>query len=374
MAESKFATPEGSARYKNRFRDRLSEEHFRLQQGIWMSSIGIGTYLGGEDEASDRAYISSIVRAVELGTNVIDTAINYRFQRSERSVGAALRQLFDSRRASRDEVVIATKGGFIPFEDHAPQSQEEMQAFFQENFIKPGILFEEDIVAGCHSLKPSYLQNQLERSLKNLGVDGIDIYYIHNPETQLSEVPRQEFYKRMLNAFETLEKNVATGKIRIYGTATWNAYRVGSNSPDYLSLSEIVELAKTVGGDNHHFKVIQLPFNLAMPEAFGFWNQRSGATQASVLKVAEDLGITVMSSASILQAQLAKNLPVQIKEILDGTLESDAQRSIQFARSTPGIGVALVGMSQTTHVEENLRLARVPPLPFEQYRKLFKES
>jgi aryl-alcohol dehydrogenase-like predicted oxidoreductase len=119
-----------------------------------MSSIGIGTYLGGDDEASDRAYTKAIAHAVGLGANVIDTAINYRFQRSERAVGAALKRLFSSGQSSRDELIIATKGGFIPFEEHAPKSQEEMQSYVEENFIRPGVLFREDIVAGCHSLKP----------------------------------------------------------------------------------------------------------------------------------------------------------------------------------------------------------------------------
>lgn len=374
MSKLKCATPEGTARYRDRLKSRSVDGHFRHQQGLWMSSIGIGTYLGGDDEASDGAYTSAIAQAVKLGTNVIDTAINYRFQRSERAVGAALKQLFSSGQSSRDELIIATKGGFIPFEGHAPNSQEEMQAYFEKNFIQPGVLFREDIVAGCHSLKPRYLQNQLDRSLQNLGIEGVDIYYLHNPETQLSEVPRQEFYKRMLNAFEMLEKNVAAGKIRMYGTATWNAFRVASTAPDYMSLDEMVELAKTVGGDGHHFKVIQLPFNLAMPEAFGYWNQRSKETQTSTLKYAEDLGITVMASASILQAQLARNLPPQIADLLDGNLETDAQRAIQFTRSTPGISVALVGMSQASHVEENLKLAGVAPLSFERYRRLFKDS
>ncbi len=374
MGEFKYATPEGTVRYRDRLTGRFVDGHFRIQQGLWMSSIGIGTYLGGDDEASDLAYTGAISHAVMLGVNVIDTAINYRFQRSERAVGAALKQLFSSGQSSRDELVVATKGGFIPFEGHAPQSQEEMQSYFEETFIRPGVLSREDIVSGCHSLKPRYLQNQLDQSLKNLGIGCIDIYYLHNPETQLGEVPRQEFYKRLLSAFELLEKNVADGKIRMYGTATWNAYRVASTAPDYLSLNEMVELAKTVGGDGHHFKVIQLPFNLAMPEAFGFWNQRANEKQTSTLKFAEDLGITVMASASLLQAQLARNLPAQITEILDGNLDSDAQRAIQFTRSTPGISVALVGMSQTAHVEENLKLAAVPPLSFEQYRKLFKDS
>jgi aryl-alcohol dehydrogenase-like predicted oxidoreductase len=339
-----------------------------------MSSIGIGTYLGGDDDETDRSYAAAIVRAVELGANVIDTAINYRFQRSERAIGAAIERLFGAGEIKRDELIVATKGGFIPFESHAPSGQTEMQTYFEENFLKPGILLPEDLVAGCHSMKPRYIQNQLDRSLENLGLEGVDIYYLHNPETQLSEIPRQEFHKRMLKAFEVLEQNVASGKIRMYGTATWNGYRVASDGKDYLSLSEMVELARTVAGEKHHFKVVQLPLNLAMPEAFGFWNQRVSGKQMSSLQAAADLGITVMASASMLQAQLAKSLPPQISTGLGENLSSDAQRAIQFTRSTPGITVALVGMGRNSHVEENLQLARVPPLPFEQYRRLFKDS
>lgn len=374
MRETKFATEEGTARYRDRFKATLAESHFRHPQGLWMSSIGIGSYLGSDDDESDRSYTDAIQRAVELGSNVIDTAVNYRFQRSERAIGAALSHLRSSGKVSRDEIILATKGGFIPFENHAPRNQEEMQCYFNETFVKPGILFSEDIVAGCHSIKPRYLQNQLDLSLKNLGVDCVDIYYLHNPETQLSEVTRQEFYKRVLNAFEMLEQNVAAGKIRMYGTATWNAYRVSSDSKEYLSLSEMVKLAQTVGGESHHLKVIQLPLNLAMPEAFGFWNQHNGEKHGSVLQMAEDLGITVMASASLLQAQLVQNLPASIAEVLGTHLRSDAQRALQFTRSTPGISVALVGMGHSAHVEENMQLAKIPPLPFEQYRKLFKES
>ncbi len=58
-----------------------------------LSPIGIGTYLGNADEATDLSYTRAIVRAVQLGVNVIDTAANYRFQRSERSIGEALKIL-----------------------------------------------------------------------------------------------------------------------------------------------------------------------------------------------------------------------------------------------------------------------------------------
>ena len=59
-----------------------------------------------------------------------------------------------------------------------------------------------------------------------------------------------------------------------------------------------------------------------------------------------------MTSASIYQGQLARNLPPIIGEFLPG-LETDAQRALQFVRSTPGVGTALVGMKQPVHVDEN---------------------
>src|SRR5947207_14534240 len=88
-----FATTEGTARYRERFKIEAAEDEFRLAQNLWLSSIGIGTYLGEPDEETDARYTESIVRAVELGANVVDTAANYRFQRSERSAGEALREL-----------------------------------------------------------------------------------------------------------------------------------------------------------------------------------------------------------------------------------------------------------------------------------------
>ncbi len=92
-----FATSDGTKKYAARFISRAAPGHFREAQGLWLSSIGIGTYLGEPDARTDQAYTDAIVAAVESGANVIDSAINYRFQRSERSVGAALTELAQSR-------------------------------------------------------------------------------------------------------------------------------------------------------------------------------------------------------------------------------------------------------------------------------------
>src|SRR5438067_9678176 len=86
------ATPEGTARLRDRH-SQVLKEHFRMFAGMALSDLGIGTYLGEADEATDQAYTNAVVRSVERGVNVIDSAINYRFQRSERSIGHALRSL-----------------------------------------------------------------------------------------------------------------------------------------------------------------------------------------------------------------------------------------------------------------------------------------
>lgn len=369
MSQPGCATTEGTAIYRKRFDGRIPPGHFRQQQELWLASIGIGTYLGDHDAATDELYRRAVARTVELGSNVIDSAINYRFQRSERSIGAALKELA-AKGIAREEIVIATKGGFLPFDSSPPR---DIRSYFAETFVKPGVADFSDMVAGCHCMTPDYLLNQLECSRKNLDVECIDIYYVHNPETQLAETPREEFNGRLLKAFEALEGAVSSGKIRLYGTATWNGYRNDPEAKDYLSLAEVVEIAEKAGGENHHFKVIQLPFNLAMPEALAKRNQEVNGEKLSTLEAAQALGITVMCSASILQGQLSRNLPPVVGEVFAG-LETDGQRSLQFVRSTPGAAVALVGMKQISHVEENLKVAELPSVPWEQYAKLFKAT
>jgi aryl-alcohol dehydrogenase-like predicted oxidoreductase len=219
-------------------------------------------------------------------------------------------------------------------------------------------------------MTPAYLRDQVERSLKNLGLDCIDLYYLHNPETQLDEVPPAEFLKRLQAAFGELEKLAGEGKIKAYGTATWNGYRVPADSSEHLSLGQVLKAAEKAGGNSHHFKALQLPFNLGMAEAWGFPNQTLGSQTVPLLEAAKANGIAVFTSASILQAKLSRNLPSVVAEIFPG-LGTDAQRALQFARSTPGVTAALVGMKHAAHVAENLKVAAVPPAPSGDLQKLF---
>src|ERR1700722_13254811 len=188
------ATAQGTLRYAARFQGRSAPGHFReIPGGQVLSSIGIGTYLGEPDPRTDNGYAQAVVAAVEGGINVIDSAINYRFQRSERSIGAALGEL-SPRGFGRDEIVICTKGGFLTPDGEMPA---DAASYFQQEYLRPGILRAEDVAAGCHAMSPSFLANQLDRSRANLNLDCVDIYYLHNPETQLGAVPREEFMRRL---------------------------------------------------------------------------------------------------------------------------------------------------------------------------------
>ena len=154
-----------------------------------------------------------------------------------------------------------------------------------------------------HCMSPAYLENQIERSRRNLGLETIDLFYIHNPESQLADVTREVFHQRLKDAFALLEKLVKAGRLQYYGVATWSAFRVADSSRDYMDLFELAKIAHEVAGEHHRFRFIQLPFNLAMPEAYGLVNQRFGKEKMSLLSAAARLGIAVMGSATLYQSQ-----------------------------------------------------------------------
>jgi aryl-alcohol dehydrogenase-like predicted oxidoreductase len=334
-------------------------EHFRTLDRLVVSSIGLGTYLGDEDDQTDRRYGEAIVYAANLGCNFFDTAINYRAQRSERVLGAALLALEREGGIPRERLVVCTKGGYIPFDRGVPA---DPGRYFHDTYVRPGIVGPGDVVGGAHVMTPRYLADQIARSRRNLGLATLDVYYLHNPETQLGAVPRSEFLARIRAAFELLEHEVAAGRLGRYGVATWNGFRKPPSAPEHLSLEELVRAAEAVGGPHHHFRVIQLPYNLGMPEARAAATQRVDGEALTPIEAAARLGVAVIASASILQGELARPLPQPLADAFPG-LDTAAQRALQFVRSTPGVTAALVGMGRRAHTEENLAVARAVPAP-----------
>jgi aryl-alcohol dehydrogenase-like predicted oxidoreductase len=341
------ATKEATARYAARFDALRQHLFYRDAHGLCVSSIGIGSYLGEMDGSTDQGYTDAVAAAVVGGVNVIDTALNYRHQRSERAIGQAILRIASTPPYDRDEILVCSKAGYL-----VPGAV-------------PRDLSASHIAAGVHCMAPDFLSDQLQRSRENLGIETIDVYYLHNPETQLDSVPREDFDMRLRAAFERLERHAADGHIQYYGAATWQGFR----APGKLRVTRIAALAREVAGDNHRFRFIQLPFNLAMMEAMTEKTDESEGAPVNPLGAAAELGITVIASASLLQSRLAGDLPEQLEEALPG-LRTNAQRAIQFTRSTPGITSALIGMSKIAHVEENLGVGNIAPLDAVRYLRL----
>jgi len=366
------ATASGTVRYRNRFPQFKAVGHFR-QSGrvpevneLWLSSIGLGTYLGDADDAADRAYTDAIVYAVQQGINVLDTAINYRNQRSERNVGTALKQLIDAGQLARDDVLVCTKAGYMPFDGDVPR---DPSAYLRQEYVASGVAPQQEIAGGMHCMAPSYLADQMERSRRNTGLETLDVFYVHNPETQLGHVSPDVFYQRLRRAFEFLEGAVCDGKIRWYGAATWNGFRANPADRGYLSLEKMIAEAEEVAGEGHHFRFVQLPFNLSMLEAYAYGNQMREGEAASLLLQAQEFGVAVVGSGTLYQGNLVQGLPQQLKETL-GTA-NDADAAIQFARSANNLTCSLVGMGRKEHVQANLMVAERPPLAREEWESLF---
>jgi len=139
-----------------------------------------------------------------------------------------------------------------------------------------------------------------------------------------------------------------------------------------MQLGEIAQVAQEIAGGRHHFRFVQLPFNLGMTEALTLGNQSLRGHHRTVMEAASELDITLIASASLLQGQVAKNLPEFVAQALG--LDNDAERALQFVRSSPGIATALVGMSRAEHVKANARLVGVPPATAEEFTKLFSRG
>jgi aryl-alcohol dehydrogenase-like predicted oxidoreductase len=237
----------------------------------------------------------------------------YRGMLSEQCVGRALA----ASGVPREAVLIATKGGYVP-----------------SQLVREGKI-PRDELKGSHTLAPRSVEAMLERSLENMGLETVDVYYLHNPETQVAD---KDFYAKMRAAFEVLEAGKKKGQLRAYGTATWNGYRMKGQ----LQLEKVVEAARAAGGEQHGFKWVQLPINPSMREAVKDKTQIVFGEALSFIEAAKRFGVHVVTSGTIGQGEFAG---------------PNLAQAINFARSQPGVVTALVGMSKAAHVRENLEIA-----------------
>lgn len=365
------ASAVGTDRYRRRF-PHFAPHYFHhsnsfLAERLWISSLGMGTYLGGIDQDSSAHLLRSLKFAMHNGCNLFDTAHNYRHAQSERDIGAALAAMLneDETDFQRDEFVICSKGGYL-----LPNEQADT------------VSYADQVVNGDHCLAPAFLSSQIARSRRGLQIETIDRYFLQNPEVQLGFVSRAEFADRMRAAFLCLEREVAAGTIKQYGVATWDGLRVRPEHPRHLSLADLVQWAQEVGGSKHHFRAIQFPYNLGMAEAFADKTQRvpERGTPVSLLDAAAQYDLLTVGSMGLMQGQLVDQATIALQELFvdmpDASarqLQSNAPIALQVNRSTPGLDVTLAGMNSYLHVEENLQIAKLLPLHATEVATLLNE-
>ena len=295
--------------------------------------------------------------------NVLDTAINYRLQRAERSIGRALGRLVEHASIARDEVFIATKIGYLAPEAETGTSPSQ---WVQRELIDSGVLDPSDIVDGSHAMSPKYLTDQFGRCRTNLGIDSVDLLYLHNAaDAQIPTVGPVEFEARLRAAFVVLERFRTQGHLGAYGLATWDCLRLPPADPAHFDLERAVQIASEVGGDQHGFRFVQFPFNLAMREAAGARTQRVEGDRLPLFEAAERLGIGCFTSVPLMQGQLARSGPRR-------TGLTPAQTALQFARSAPGTLGPLVGQKRVEHLSENLEVASHAPWDRTTFEGLLK--
>jgi aryl-alcohol dehydrogenase-like predicted oxidoreductase len=312
---------------------------------------------------------NAIYESVKSGAvNVIDTAINYRAMKSEKSIGRALSRLInDECIISRDEVFICTKNGYITNDGDYPGI--DVMEYMQNMFISPGLIDANDISSGYNVLNPSYISRCIDKSLMNMHLSTIDLVYIHNAfESWHNDVSREQFLEMLSKVFEVYEKYRSNNKIRYYGMATWTCFRVAQENKEYLSLEDVVNIAEKIGGKRHGFRFIQLPYNLAYSEALLLKNQNVGSEKnLTVLEAAARLNIKVFTSIPLFQSRLLRSKVPDYMGLTD-----QVTKLVQILRSSPSVIAPLIGYKKPEHIEQNLQIANVPPLNDSEFKNAVK--
>jgi len=201
------ADKQGTLKYSLRNKEEVHKDHFKelFYTNLKVSTIGLGTYVGPPDDITD-FYIYNAVKSCVLsgGVNILDTAINYRYMKSERAVGKALQSLNKKYDYGRNELIVCSKIGYVPEDaDNGKRCHSFVQNLVEENKISIEDVIFDDKKRPVHCIHPEYLNEQLNISLKNLNLETIDIMYLHNVvESQGAILPPEVFNARLGKAFE----------------------------------------------------------------------------------------------------------------------------------------------------------------------------
>jgi len=337
-----------------------------------LSSLGIGTFGGAATDAVDEAYAGIVCDAALAGVNVFDTATHYRYGRSVRALGEGLRRAFAAG-VNRDQVFVIAKAGFLAFDSGAPA---DLDAWFDANVAARGLGSKSER-SGQHLLSPAYIDAQIDAARAALGLATIDAFLLDQPEVHIPVIGKEQTNRRIARVFVAFEKAVEARRIACYGISTFHGFRVETDAALFQSLTSLLGLAENAArevhgdGARHSLRLVEMPFNQAMTEGFTRFSHATGKGNiASTVQAARQLGVYLVASHTLGKGLLATQSADAVRLTLAG-LANDAQRAMQFNRSTPGIGTSLVGVSDPAHLADLLAVARVAPLAKDAYVKLY---
>jgi aryl-alcohol dehydrogenase-like predicted oxidoreductase len=292
--------------------------------GLEVSPIAFGTWQlsaawGGFDEAEATA---AIRYARERGVNFFDTAQAYGFGESERALGRALRDDLDHR---RDEVVIATKGG-VRVDEHGARVRDS---------------------------SPEWLREGVDRSLEALGVDHIDLYQVHWPDSQTP----------FAQTGAALQQMVDEGKIRHVGVSNFGPGQIDELSrsrpvetlqPPYAMLRREIEANILPYCAEHEIGVL-----VYGPLAHGLLTGTMSADQ----QFAE--GDWRGRLSEFRGEDLARNVAVvaELKRFAEERGHTVSQLAIAWTLANPAVHVSIVGSRSQRHIEESLGAVEITLSP-----------
>ncbi|MEK6592742.1 MAG: aldo/keto reductase [Pseudomonadota bacterium] len=373
-----YATRTGTEGYVKSFGVDLSCGHYSdfLNLHLKLSSLGVGTFPGAASDEVDAAYAEIISRALVSGINVVDTAAHYRYGRAARAAGAGLQRAFAAG-VKREQVFVISKGGFLCFDGGRPR---DFDAWFDSRIASRGLGKRDDLTAE-HLIAPGYLARQIEESRQALGIETLDAFLVDQPEVHIPRIGKAALNHKLQSLFAVLEQAVKENKIRCYGISTFDGLRAQTDGVLFQSLASLLGLAEKAAqlvqrdaAARHGFRLVQLPFNQAQPEGFTRFNHATGhGNVASAIQAAFQLRVYVMASHTLGKGQLARQAAAGVRAALPA-LANDAQRALQFNRSTPGLGTSLAGISTPAHLDDLLAVARTPPMTRPDYLKLYQRA
>ena len=143
---SGFATSEGTKKFAQN--SGVNQANFKEFEKLSLSNVGIGTYLGDPDARTDNLVTNAVKQSITSGINVVDTAINYRSQKAERSVGKAILELIQEEKISRDQIFLSTKNGYVT---NDADVQLGFWEYVKEEYSQKGIIKEGDVTSAVVS-------------------------------------------------------------------------------------------------------------------------------------------------------------------------------------------------------------------------------